>query len=199
MKQIVFNYLWVILFLLITGLRKYHEHKAGKYSSVKDTPVFEALLMLLWGGAAGIIPFIYIFSSWLDFADYAVAMPIPLALAGFTIFIAAIWLLHRSHVDLGRNWSSSTSPDSGVLVTTGVFKRIRHPMYSAHCLWGLAQTLIFPNWLAGPLALLLIIITLILRIPREERSLMQKFPVQYNDYRLHTGKLMPKLFKDQAS
>jgi protein-S-isoprenylcysteine O-methyltransferase Ste14 len=37
------------------------------------------------------------------------------------------------------------------LVTTGVYSRVRHPMYSA---WALAQALLLPNWIAGPAGLI---------------------------------------------
>jgi len=35
------------------------------------------------------------------------------------------------------------------LVTAGVYRHIRHPMYAAIFLWCLAQGLLLPNWLAG--------------------------------------------------
>ena len=37
-----------------------------------------------------------------------------------------------------------------MLVTNGIYRRIRHPMYSAFWLWAIAQALLLPNWIAGP-------------------------------------------------
>ncbi len=36
------------------------------------------------------------------------------------------------------------------LITSGIYSRFRHPMYSAMFLLGLGQALVLPNWFAGP-------------------------------------------------
>lgn len=192
--QDLINYTWIVLFLIIMMIRKYHERKAGKRTSLKDTPVFEALLMILWGVAAGLVPFFYIFADWIDFANYAFAFSMPIWLIGVLLFLVATWMVHRSHADLGKMWSSQLTPEKGGrLVKEGVYKRIRHPMYSGHLLWGVAQMMLFPNYLAGPLALVLILILLVLRIPREEKLLLQEFGEEYRQYIASTGRVFPRL------
>ena len=58
---------------------------------------------------------------------------------GAFLFAVAIWLLWRSHVELGRNWTPTPGiRDDHQLVMSGVFGYIRHPMYAAHILWGIA-------------------------------------------------------------
>lgn len=197
MTQTYLNYAWITLFLIITILRKWHEQKAGRYSSLKNNPIMESILMLLWGIAAGVMPFIYIFSPWINLANYPAPIPMPLGIIGVILFVIAIWLLHRSHADLGNAWSPSTSPIEKSLVTNGIFKLIRHPMYSAHIIWGIAQTLLFPNWLAGPLALILIGFVLTTRIPREEKSLLMDFGSEYRHYMNKTGRFFPKIKRDK--
>ena len=150
--------------------------------------------MLLWGLAAGVVPFFYIFAGWIDFANYPFAFGPFVWAAGILLFFAAIWMVHRSHVDLGKMWGSNVAPEKGGrLVKEGVYERIRHPMYTGHLLWGVAQTLLFPNYLAGPLALVLIMILLVLRIPREEKLLLQEFGEEYRQYMKSTGKFLPSL------
>ena len=52
----------------------------------------------------------------------------------------ALWLFRRSHVDLGHNWSVTLKVrEQHVLVKTGVYRLVRHPMYSSFFLLGLAQ------------------------------------------------------------
>jgi protein-S-isoprenylcysteine O-methyltransferase Ste14 len=112
---------------------------------------------------------------------------------GTVFFLISIWMLHRSHADLGKLWSSTVEPSSKkILVTDGVYKRVRHPMYSAHVLWGIAQILLFPNLIAGPLALLLNFAVMILRVPREERVLLEEFGDEYRQYMKTTGRILPK-------
>lgn len=194
MTQSYFNWTWIVLFIIITALRKFHEHRSGKRSSLKNTPFNEALMMMLWGTAAGILPFFYIFTDWLDFASYRTSMPPGLGLLGIALFLLAIWLLHRSHTDLGQSWSPAVELSTAELIQSGVFKFIRHPMYSAHLIWGIAQTLMFPNILAGPMALVLIIITLFIRTPREEQLLLREFGDDYAAYMQKTGRFLPKIF-----
>jgi protein-S-isoprenylcysteine O-methyltransferase Ste14 len=120
-------------------------------------------------------------------------MPSAFGFIGTVFFLSSIWLLHRSHVDLGKLWSSTVEPSSKkMLVTDGVYKRVRHPMYSAHVLWGIAQILLIPNLIAGPLALVLNCAVIYLRVPREERTLLEEFGDEYRQYMKTTGRILPK-------
>ncbi len=194
MSQEIFHWIWLVLLIVIIVVRKVHERKAGKSVSLGEIPVVEAMLMVLWGIAAGVLPFFYLFGTWLEFANYPFTMPAGFGFAGTAFFATAIWLLHRSHADLGKLWSPRVEPESGQwLVTHGVYQRIRHPMYAAHVLWGIAQTLLLPNLVAGPLALLLIFAVIALRIPREERAMLKQFGDKYRRYMERTGRILPKL------
>ncbi len=119
-----------------------------------------------------VIPLVYVLAPWLSFADYA--LPNWAGWAGVTIFAAGLWLLYRSHADLGRNWSPALEIQRGhTLVTSGVFRRIRHPMYAAHCLWAIAQPLLLQNWIAGWAMLLAFLAVYFSRVPGENRFLVK--------------------------
>jgi protein-S-isoprenylcysteine O-methyltransferase Ste14 len=194
MTQEMFNWAWLVLFIVICAVRKAHERKAGQWTSLKGIPIAEAVLMLFWGLAAGVPPFFYMFGTWLDFANFPFKMPAVLSLLGVVLFLISIWLLHRSHADLGKLWSPAVEPEGKQrLVTDGVYERIRHPMYTAHVLWGVAQTLLLPNFVAGLLALVLISALITIRIPREERALLKEFGDEYRRYMGKTGRILPKL------
>jgi len=82
-----------------------------------------------------ILPLIYALTSWLDFADYQ--LPGWAGWIGAAIFALRLWVLWRSHADLVRQWSVKVDiQEEHKLVTDGIFKHIRHPMYAAHILWG---------------------------------------------------------------
>jgi len=194
MWQEVFNWVWVALLIVITAVRKTHEYEAGQCTSLKGIPFDEAALMVFWGVAAGVLPFFYIFGSWLDDADVSFQAHPVSGFTGTLAFALAIWLLHRSHSDLGRSWSLTSRPNvAQPLVTDGIYRRIRHPMYTAHVLWGVAQLLLFPNLIVGPLALLAILALLGLRVPREERAMLRQFGDEYRRYMGVTGRILPKL------
>jgi len=60
-----------------------------------------ALLVLALLGS--VVPIVWVVLPLLSFADYALH-PVPLAL-GILCFAVGLWLFHRSHEDLGTNWS----------------------------------------------------------------------------------------------
>lgn len=81
------------------------------------------------------------------------------------------------------------------LVTGGVYRYMRHPMYAAHWLWAIAQALLIENWLAG-LALLVTFLPLcLIRIPREEEMMLENFGEEYRQYMNRTGRLIPRLWR----
>ena len=106
-----------------------------------------ALLVIVFAGCI-LLPVIYLATDWLAFADYR--LPDWIAMAGSATMVAALWLFWRSHSDLGRNWSRSLELRTDHrLIRSGVYRTIRHPMYAAILLFGLAQGLLLQNWLAG--------------------------------------------------
>jgi len=191
MQQIV-NWIWIALFVVIVGVRKYHERRSGKEKSFKGTPVLEVIFLGLWG-ISTIAPFFYIFSAWISFADLPFSFPELIRIFGLTVFAVSIWILHRSHADLGKMWSLTVEPGAEKeLVTKGIYKKIRHPMYTAHVLWGISQCLLFPNLIAGPLSLAVMLVVLLKRIPREEKAMKKEFGEKYNSYMKKTGAIFPK-------
>ena len=178
-----FEWSWLVLFLLVC-------------TSLRGVPAVEAALMLFWGCLAGVAPLLLIFTRVLDFADYPFDLPWAFRVFGLVVFAAAIWLVHRSHADLGRQWSSTVEfRDEHRLVTDGVYRRVRHPMYAAHIIWGVAQALLLPNFVAGPLALLVMVAILNARAPREERAMTARFGEHYRAYMDRTGRVFPKLLR----
>lgn len=94
----------------------------------------DALLSALPGLGMFVLPVIYVLTGWLDFADYH--LPVWAGWLGVVLFALAVWLLWRSHADLEDSWSPRLEIMEGhSLVTQGVFRHIRHPMYAAHWLW----------------------------------------------------------------
>ncbi len=151
----------------------------------------DLLLMALSSMGLFVLPMLYVFSGWLGFADYH--LPDWAGWLGAVVFAAALWLLWRSHVALGRNWTPTLQlRDEHALVTGGVFRHIRHPMYAAHFLWGLAQVLLLWNWIAGPSMLLTMLPLYLYRAPREEQMMLDHFGDTYRAYMKRTGRLLPR-------
>jgi protein-S-isoprenylcysteine O-methyltransferase Ste14 len=152
----------------------------------------DIVLMIFSSFGLVFLPLVYLLTPWLDFADYSLR---PWAgWAGVTILAVALWLLWRSHVDLGRNWTPTLQILGGhSLVSDGVFGTIRHPLYAAHLLLGAAQLLLLQNGVAGPSMLVTMLPVYVYRAPREERMMLDHFGDSYRAYMKRTGRLMPRL------
>lgn len=133
------------------------------------------------------LPLCAIVTPWLSFADYPFH---PYALwAGVITLMFYFWLFNRTHTELGANWSGTLEMREGHhLVTEGVYRYVRHPMYSAMLAYGIAQAMLLPNWLAGPSSLLAFALLLFLRVPREEKMLTEQFGALYREYKKRTKK-----------
>jgi len=151
-----------------------------------------SILMLCWFGAAQVLPGLYAFTDW--FAKFDFYLPAWCGYAGIGLFVLLLWILKRAHDDLSRNWSAVVQiKENQQLVIEGIYHAIRHPIYTAHLLWGAAQVLMVHNWLAGFLGFAAIALIMILRIPREERMLIDQFGEEYRRYKQSTGALLPRL------
>lgn len=155
--------------------------------SHKGTPE-TALLTLAWTGF--FVPLIWIVSPAFSFAEYPLRTG-ALA-AGVVCLLAGLWLLYRSHADLGTNWSITLEVrEQHRLITHGVYRRIRHPMYTALLLYSVGQALVIPNWLAGPSYLFAFGVLFAFRVHAEERMMLEQFGDEYAAYTARTKRLVP--------
>ncbi|MGA3311002.1 MAG: protein-S-isoprenylcysteine O-methyltransferase [Xanthobacteraceae bacterium] len=137
-----------------------------------------------------VIPGVYAFTGFPASLDRPFIPAI--AWLGLVPLCAALWLFRRSHVDLGRNWSISLEVrEQHALVKTGVYRLVRHPMYSSFFLLGLAQMLLLSNWLAGASGLVGAGVLYTFRVRREERMMLECFGDDYRPYMAHTKRLIP--------
>ena len=158
--------------------------------------VQEVVLMLLATVGMWVLPPLHLFSRRLDFADWALPRQIRLMLGavGSVLSGCALWLLWRAHADLGTNWSPSLEiRQEQQLVTGGVYRWMRHPIYAALWLLGLAQVLMLQNWISGPAGLLTFWPVYRERIQREERMMAEQFGDAYRRYSARTGRILPRL------
>jgi protein-S-isoprenylcysteine O-methyltransferase Ste14 len=136
------------------------------------------------------VPLAWIVSPAFAFADYSLH-PIPF-LAGGLCLVVSLWLFHRSHTDLGTNWSPTLELRAGHrLITHGVYRHIRHPMYASLLLYSIGQTLAVPNWIVGPSFLTAFACLFAFRVAAEERMMRDQFGDDYARYMRQTRRLVP--------
>jgi len=192
MSNDVFKALYAAGLIAGSVIRALYSRRSRRNRIADDRKTALDSLLLAVGSLGFVAAFLYLLTSRLDFADYG--LPTWASWAGVAVFAAALWLLWRAHADLGRNWSPMPQIREGhSLVTSGVYRFVRHPMYAAHWLWGIAQVLLLPNWIAGPAMLLAFIPLYLVRVPREERMMLDHFGREYREYMNRTGRVVPRL------
>jgi len=158
-----------------------------------DRGVRENVLLTISLTGLGILPLLYIATSVPRFASY----PFQPALAwvGLVFAVAALALFYLTHQALGRNWSVSLDVrESHKLVTGGIYRNVRHPMYSAFWLWAVAQAFLLPNWIAGIAGLVGFGTLFFGRVTYEERMMVESFGREYQDYMSRTARIIPRIY-----
>jgi protein-S-isoprenylcysteine O-methyltransferase Ste14 len=159
---------------------------------VKRRDAVDKFSLLLVTAGSILTPLLYLFTPWLNFADYSLPPLVPWF--GLGVMVVALWLFWRSHADLGQNWSVTLAVRKDhQLITRGVYRSIRHPMYASLWLWKLAQGLLLSNWLAGWFGLISFFPLYFYRTPREEEMMCEAFGPEYEDYMRRTGRIVPRL------
>jgi len=187
-----FKIVYFIGFIIITVVRKIFTARFRNENIAVDNKTALDITLLVLNGIGMIIPLIYVFSAKLEFTDYS--RPEWIGWMGAVLFLFASWLLYRSHADLNRNWIPIVGlRPNHTLITTGIYKNIRHPMYSAHLIWAIAQAMILPNWIAGFSFLIVLTPHIFIRMGVEEKLLIKQFSDEYQDYMNRSGRLLPRL------
>ncbi len=192
MFERIFQVVYLVCFVAGSFFRVWYglKYRQDRKAVLRTEGVVVATVAGLWGIAI-LMPLLNLFTDWLGFSDYG--MPVWAGFIGVAVFIFALWLLWRSHADLGRAWSITTEVKAGQrLVSDGVYKYIRHPMYAAHLLWGIAQALLIWNWISGPASLVIFIPLYFLRVAREEKVMLEEFGEEYQAYMDRTGRIIPR-------
>lgn len=151
----------------------------------------EKLLFALLSLGSFFVPLVYIFTPWLNSANHSL-----LAWAGglgVVLMACAIVVFWRAHVDLGQNWSPGLEiRESHSLITSGIYRHVRHPMYASQWLFAIAQFLLLQNWIAGPAGLVAFLPMYLVRVPQEEQMMLRQFGETYRAYLHRTGRVLPR-------
>lgn len=175
-------------------IRHPHARRARKTAVVRRTDTTrDRVLLAISASGLGVIPFLYVMTGQPKFADYAFQS--ALAWLGTLTFAASLALFHQTHRDLGRAWSITLEiRDKHRLVTHGVYRLVRHPMYSAFWLWAVAQALLLPNWIGGLAGLVGFGTLFFCRVGHEEKMMLETFGEEYRAYMANTRRVIPGVY-----
>jgi protein-S-isoprenylcysteine O-methyltransferase Ste14 len=191
--KIIFVVLWVFYILIRAPYNKMYKQDEKRKHAVSTEERF--LLFLLSIGIL-FIPLIWLLTSWLDRFD--LNFPLWLRLLGVVIAVLSLFYFWWIHKTLGANWSPTVEFKQGQeLIKTGPYKSVRHPMYGQFWLWTIAQLLILSNSVAGFSGVVACALLYFIRVPKEEKMMIENFGDKYVEYMKETGKVLPKMFSSK--
>lgn len=129
--------------------------------------------------------------AWIAWS--AMELPAPVRWAGAVLLVSGATLATWGLSSLGKNFAFAVAPKAEqTLVTTGSYRWVRHPLYTAFLVEAVGIVLLTANWfiaaMAGSLWALLM-----LRTRTEEEKLVERFGNDYRDYAAKTGRFFPRL------
>lgn len=106
---------------------------------------------------------------------------------------AAVVLMTWARLTFGRrSYHVAANPTEGGLVTTGPYRFIRHPIYTAVCLFVVPA--VIAHWSAvSAVCGMLVLAAAFLRIFLEEKMLVVRYP-EYREYAAQTPRMIPLIF-----
>ena len=195
MSQTFFHNIFVIFFALFAVIRVYFQWRARLVKGQvehKESRLNTALRALI--GAIfflGVLVYI-VRPDTLVWAD--LALPQWVQWLGVVLGGISIPLLAWAQLALGSNFSPTLHVrQEHTLVTSGPYRYVRHPMYTSLFLSLSAILLLTRNWLVGGIPLVGLSVILLMRLPREERAMTEKFGDEYREYVKRTGRFLPRV------
>jgi protein-S-isoprenylcysteine O-methyltransferase Ste14 len=186
--------LWLLGLVVWCGIRYAPYRRARRTATVvKHDRNRERILLAVSFIGMFVLPLVFAATGEPRFANYR---PHPMQIVfGALILAAALWVFRRTHRELGRNWSATLEVrESHTLITTGIYRSVRHPMYAGYWLWTAAQALLVANWIAGSAGILSFALHFFMRVGREEQMLRERFGEVYLDYAARTRRIIPGLY-----
>ena len=191
--EIVFRLTLGLVFIstALIGLpRRLRADRVGGQVSRRTDPRWFWVLMSIVGPPTALVCLGFIVQPrWVETTQWQPPvvvrwLGVPTALAGLALFE---WMFRH----LGLNVTSTSVPRRNAeLITSGPYRWIRHPMYTAVFILVVAATLLTANLVvafggAGTFALLAA------RSRLEEKRLLEKFGAAYRTYQQRTGRFLP--------
>ena len=126
------------------------------------------------------------------FGVLSVPSPDWLRWMGVALGVVSLALYSWSRATLGKEWSSLLQMrEKHRLITTGPYAWIRHPIYLAMMAFLTSIALVTANWFF--IAILVVsIVDLAIRIPKEEQMMIEEFGDEYKAYMQRTGRFFLK-------
>jgi protein-S-isoprenylcysteine O-methyltransferase Ste14 len=183
----------IVAFVLHRGYYvKYHSKPENETVKKREEGILSHIAGL--PGMAGLVSMVtYVINpDWLSFAS----LPFTgwVRWTGVGIAILGFALLQWAQVTLANSWSDTPRMmKEQTLITSGPYRTMRHPIYTAFILILGSTLLISSNWLIGLCWAGMVTLEVFSRIGFEESLMIEFFGEPYREYMKKTGRLLPRI------
>jgi protein-S-isoprenylcysteine O-methyltransferase Ste14 len=129
-----------------------------------------------------------------EFGASAVTTVLGVAFLGTQVWLRRRWRQQLATKTLLGLPELAPDRSPGVLLTEGVYARVRHPRY-LQIIFGLTGYACLSNYLAAYGATVFVALAIVALIPLEERELAERFGAAYQEYRRRVPALIPRFRK----
>jgi protein-S-isoprenylcysteine O-methyltransferase Ste14 len=195
MNENIFRILAALVLFTGMGISGYFRTKADRETGEKVSRKVDGTAMMTIIRIGGLIlwlsPFVYLVNpSWMTWSK--IGLPEWARWLGVGIGILCVFGIYWLFSSIG----SGITPTSGTrkehkLVTNGIYRYIRHPLYTFGASMFVSFGMMADNWFIAALGILTFIL-MAFRTPKEEANLIEKFGDEYREYMKHTGRFFPK-------
>jgi protein-S-isoprenylcysteine O-methyltransferase Ste14 len=196
MNENVFRILAGLILFSGAGISVYFRRKADRDSGETISRKADGNLMMniirIFGLVLWLSPLIYLINpAWMSWSK--IGLPEWVRWLGVGLGMLCVfgiyWLF--SSIGSGITPTSATRMEHK-LVTHGIYRWIRHPLYTVGSTFIVAFAIAADNWFIAALGVLAFI-AMAVRAPKEEANLIAKFGDSYRDYMKTTGAFLPRL------
>jgi protein-S-isoprenylcysteine O-methyltransferase Ste14 len=196
MNENIFRILAAVILFSAMSISIYFRRKADRDSGEKLSRKVDGTSMMTAIRIGGLIlwlsPFVYLINpNWMAWSKIGLSTStrwIGVGIGVLCVF-GIYWLF--SSIGTGITPTSATRKEHK-LVTRGIYRYIRHPLYTFGSSMFVAFGMMADNWFIATLGILTFLLMAI-RTPKEEANLIAKFGDEYREYMKHTGRFFPKL------
>lgn len=198
MNETIFRILAALILFSGAGISIYFRRKADRDSGEKlsrsadGTPMM--LVIRIFGLVLWLSPFVYLLNpQWMAWSK--IGLPEWARWFGFGFGIIVVGLIYWLFTSIGSGITPvSATRKEHKLVTHGIYRWVRHPLYTVGSSLYISFGLMSDNWFIIFMGVVAFIVMAI-RTPKEEANLIEKFGDEYREYMMRTGRFLPKLSK----
>lgn len=197
MNETIFRIIAAVILFTGVGISTYFrrkaDHDSGEKLSRKEDGTPMMIVIRIGGLILWLSPLVYLINpAWMAWSK--IGLPEWVRWLGVGIGILCAFGIYWLFISIGSGITPvSATRKEHQLSTNGLYRWIRHPLYTIGSSFIVSFGMMADNWfiiLMGALAF----IGMAVRTPKEEANLIEKFGDEYREYMKRTGRFLPKVW-----